>query len=209
MAILTRGTKTSEIESALSLSTAVNTDTADGKLVTMIDAAVEAYIQEETRRNWESLAYTDEAFDIEPGQCAILLTDRPVTIFTSLKEVLTLDPTTGAVATTYTILRDQYRVNMKAGIVESIAGAFPYGPQAMLATFTAGYLAAEISGSTKREIKILKHLMLSIIQREYKMRKEGLGHMSSMSFGEESASLQFNLTSFEAKLLNLLKLGGL
>lgn len=201
--IVSNGTTTSEVESYLGLKTAIDIAVADGKRFEVLIKAVEAFMKAETGRKFKETTYTAEIYDVIPEQEALFLSDHPVSVFTKLEWVTDRDNL--GVVTLETITKDDYVVDLDGGILMSLSGAFPDGPQALRATYTAGYNATDITNSTKDEIAIWKLLELSLIAREWGLSKEPKRHLESISFGGEAPRFQFDLDPNQRRLLALLK----
>jgi hypothetical protein len=86
MAILSMGTAlTDDVESGLHLTDIVDPLTQDGAMITLVVKAAESQVKLETGRNFEEIAYVDQAYDIEPNTTEVLLTDRPVVSIQSVE----------------------------------------------------------------------------------------------------------------------------
>ena len=192
------------ILSATEIQNALKVSSVDA-MTTVIHLAVESWVKAQTGRNFEQTAFTDQAHDVDIDQDILFLSDQPVTTFTSLKEVQDRD-SNGVPSSTRTVPKDEYLFDANAGIVQSLVGPFRPGVQTMLATYQAGYTSGEITGNSKDEVKIAKQLILSITQREWKLTSLNQRHMLSVNFGEESTLIMFDITQFERKMLNSLKL---
>ena len=197
------GSLTDEVESAFNLTAPVDTATQDGALISRVVRAAEAFVKTEARRTFELEDYVDEAYDIEPGMPDLLLSNRPVKSLFSIKYVISRG-SDGSVQTSELAAGD-YVLDKTAGIVTLVYGWFPYGPQTVLVSWEAGYPLAEISLNANEEIRVLKQLCLSIAQNWYKKQKDQIGHMASVSFGDESVTINFDLTGDEKRLLNQLR----
>lgn len=152
MSILTQGSLTSEVEAALDLKTAIDPATAVGLRVDLMVKGVEADCKQYCNRNFEQKTYSAERHDIDIDQDTVFLSDWPVTTFTSLEQITSLDDN-GDPATTYTPPRKEYVVDLVAGLVLSLngcfpmSGLFPSGPQSLRLTYVAGYTALQIAGN--------------------------------------------------------------
>jgi hypothetical protein len=206
MAILTMGGSiTDEVEAALNLGAPVDTADPKGAMIDLVVKAAEAFVKIECRRNFELIAITDQAFDIQPGDRDILLRDRPVTDLVSIGQVINRLDDGSVIISDYN--PGEYLLDADSGIVSLITGGyFPAGLQSVLVSYEAGYTPQEIQSNAANEILVLKQLCLSIIQNWFKKRLDQIGHMASVSFGAESVTITFDLTGDEKRLLNQLKL---
>jgi hypothetical protein len=206
MSICSTGTLTSEVEAYLGLKTAIDNATADGARLELLVLGVESWLKEETGRAFEQATYTDEAYDIGQRQDSIILTDYPVTTFTSLKRVDSL-ASDGTPDTTTTLDADTYATYTDEGIVRLRSGYFSTGLKKYLLTYVAGYTTTQITNNSAAEVRIWKQLELGIIAREYGLAKKNKRHLRSISFGDESNTFQFDLDFMQQRLLNKLKRG--
>jgi hypothetical protein len=207
MPILTMGTSlTDEIEAGLHLTTIVNPAQQDGAEITRIVRAAEGFVKSETKRNFEEITRTAEAYDVDPGTSELLLSDWPATLITSLEQV-TIRHDDGTFETSL-VSPGSYVVDKAAGIITLLYGAtFAPGPQSVLVSWKSGYTQAEIIDNAKGEIHVLKQLLLSIIAHWYQMHKEGGGgHIQSISLPTgENLAISFDLTPEEKRMINQLR----
>lgn len=201
--ILSLGEPTSNVESLLGLTFVLDDSTPEARLVKKMVEAAEGFFKERAQRNFEQKTYTDQEFDIEPGDDTIFLSDYPVITFASLKEVLDRDDN-GAVSSTRVISPRDYHVEKESGLVESLAGAFPSGRKVLLATYDAGYTPSEITANSRNEIQMAKDLLIGIIDKKVKFLKEHSRDVASVSLGDQSATIQFDLDGDQQRLLRML-----
>jgi hypothetical protein len=204
MSILSMGTSiTDEVEAALNRTTPVDPLTQEGALISRIVLAAEAFVKRETGRRFERSVIEGEYYDVAPGTTDLLLSDRPVVSIESIGHVESRGD--DGTVTSRSLGLDEYVVNIESGIVSSLVGAFLPGRQSVVLDWTVGYTPEEIAANADDDIRILKQLCLSIIQNWYNKNKIGT-QASSISFGDENATLTFGLTDDEKRLLNLLRL---
>lgn len=175
---------------------------SDDDLRLVVWPSVEAFVKRATRRSFESADYA-EYHNVLPSQASLLLSDYPVTTFTSLEELVSVD--SDGTKTLETIEAGDYEVDLTNGILYYAAGHLPSGISAVKATYTAGYTAAQLAANEETEILILKGLLLSILSREYAINKDNKRHLRSHSWGDESTTYNFDLLYSEERALNMLK----
>ncbi len=202
MPILTIGNVGSEVEQRLKRNNAIAEDETVALMVKGIEAKVKLLIN----RFFETQSFTQQAHDVDINQTVIFLTETPVTTFTTLEFVTSRDDLTGLPDGTQVLDRDTYFVDTDAGIVESLIGPFPRGRAAVLATYAAGYSAADISGNVKLEVLVMKELLLRILEREHKIWDQGERHLALVTLGDQSFTLQTQMTDEDKKDIILLSL---
>jgi len=193
------------ILSAAEIIGGIESITAVDEKILLLQLSVEAFVKRVTGRGFEQANYA-KFYSIKSGQPEILLDDFPVTEFASL-EYVTNRNTDGSV-TLAEYEKNTYVVDLDAGIVTSLSGPFKAGPQAVKATYTAGYTSTQISENSADEIRILKALCLSILAREYGLAKDDKRHLRSISFGDESSSYWAGLDKYQREMIDILKKRG-
>lgn len=166
--------------------------------------SIEAFVQRQTVRNFCEKDYSYFE-NIKEGQTQIGLRDIPVKTFTSLEFVSSRD-SEGAVEL-WTWEKNTYVVDTASGVVHSLVGKFPEGPQICKLTYAAGYSAAELAaGTVSSEINELKLLITTLLVREWGLSKENKRHLKSISFADETSTYQFDLDHLQRRMLLNLKL---
>lgn len=209
MSILTYGDENTEVETMLRLATAVDIDDPDSaksrqsRLIVHLLDAIEARVRSVTGRRFEAASYSDVAIDVEPSRRRIVLPDRPIISWTSIKEVTELG-TDGLPSDTYTVPKDEYAVDSTEGKLIRYSGCWISGPQSHLITCELGYSAEDIATPVDDDIRTLKNVIAAVLAREYKRFLEGVHHVNTMSFGDTSTSFRiFLLPLEEAQLVDL------
>lgn len=202
MPILTIGNVGSEVELRLKFNNAISDDEAVALMVKSIEAKVKTLIN----RNFEIQTFTQQPHDVEINQSVIFLTETPVVTFTTLEFVTSRDDGTGLPDGTQVLNRDTYFVDNDAGIIESLIGPFPRGRAAVLATYSAGYTAADISDNLKLEVLVMKELLLRMLDREFKIWDQGERHLALVTLGDQSFTLQQSMTEEDKQDINMLQL---
>jgi len=200
MALLTYGELESEVEALLGLQTSLSEVSAAGSRILLLLNAVESRVRQETGRAFVSTAYADEPIDSD-GYPTIVLPDRPIISWTSIKQVLEYDDA-GAVSSTYTIPRKDYLLYSDSGRAVMRSGSWPAGRQALLFSATLGYSDDDIADAATDDLKTLKIVLGSILAREHGRFKDTTHHMQSLSMGDGS-STTFRVELFPSEIQDL------
>ena len=208
MGILSYGSSTADVESALQLKTAVSASTAEGKAILMLVRGIEAWVKLRINRNFKRAEYDRQEHEVDHDQPVLFLSDYPATL-DKVEQVLGWN-SDGTVSGVYQYQLNEVRlINRPPAafvvmLAPDIAAAFPAGPSAVLATYQAGYSTAELSTGTLDEVAMMKNLLLSILQREYKLSSAQLRHTENIGFAGESAGIKYSLTTLEEQMLSML-----
>lgn len=178
-------------------------DNAD--LMNVIWPGVEAQVKHETGRLWESTVHT-VWYDVAPGQRVLLLPDYPVTLLSSVQYVTDIAESGTKTLAAYSA--GDYDLDAASGRITLRSGSFPAGPGMVKVVCTAGYTAEQLECSATPEIAYLKALLLKIIQREWAIDQDNKRHLRSHSYGDESATYNFDLTRDEERAIHHLRRHG-
>lgn len=192
----------------------------DPDLFDIVWPGVEAAVKHETSRLWEQATHTYVP-DIQRNQSKILLPDVPVTTFTSLEYLSSVDSDGTETYEDYDA--GDYKVDTDAGIIRLRYGLFPPGIGTVRAVFVAGFTAAQllnpssIGASTptpsqlrqRDDIRRVKAVSLSVIQREYALNQTASRHLRSFSDDVGgSGAYNFDFTFDELRALRSLRRQG-
>lgn len=188
----------------------------------LVVRSVEAAVQRECGRTFIETTYTDESVDIDPGEIKrydmpvnyrlkFRVKQYPISTWTSLKQVTSRSPSTGQVLTSSVITRDAYYVDLRTGIVtllETISAysldttlnsglltSWPSGVNVLLASYVAGYKAADIPAD-------LQEIILRVIARIWH-QFDTQGFNTSSSSGEMGTTSYINVHFTEDDLKRL------
>lgn len=169
-------------------------------IIKAVDAVIDQYLAKTFRIVLVSQTIEFEDIHVETGEICwdgivtmprrdIFLRYRPVTEFTSLRMVLSRNPTDGKPLDTSIIARETYYVDMDTGIVSLLApiinSVYPYvmtsWPQGV-AILQASYKAGvDIVTSSDTALNALKLAELQIIARIFAFQNRQSHHVSSVS----------------------------
>jgi hypothetical protein len=192
----------------------------DSDLWDIVHPGVEATVKQETRRLWEQVTWTYVP-DIQRNQSKLLLPDFPVTTFTSLEYLSSVDSDGTETWDDYDA--GDYAVDTDAGIIRLRYTCFPAGIGAIRAVFVTGFTAAQLQNPSTiastpptpsqlkqiDDVRRVKAVILSVVQREYALNKTASRHLRSFSDDVGgSGSYNFDFTFDELRTLRSLRRQG-
>jgi hypothetical protein len=126
----------------------------------------ESFVRAATGRSFTQTTNTNRLLTVSRPD-RIEIPDWPITTFTSLEQIGSLD-SNGDVDTTTTVDRSTFSINMAGGVLYAFGNtSFPEGFHAVRVSCVTGYTAAEISpddpDDSPDEIKLLKGLLLDLV----------------------------------------------